>query len=562
MPGLKLLFLVASFAAAFASENATAQTIELRWNCNLVGQRSNIFHALQQELAAPSRIFTIPENLVATWRRFLDTRFSANEIDLFPCLNDFEDRLDLVLSQAVSDAVREPIMAEIRAMDAAVNERAFRSQGTLPLIPMTPLADYPPEAREAQLADRQTVLSEASHVTDFLRDHYNGVCLNLSQVGNRSGQTNYRLLFSREYIMHALPEYLFHSSRECQALIFQEYLQMLAPLQQTEAQCPNSVARCRAMRQGSIDLIHALISNFDPDLRVSYSNIPGACDTNQIPFNELNYFMRSIRQSTLNRVSQCSPLNPGESVDYFSSRDQGTGLPASYRLSRRIDGSHEIALHVVLSNIDRSDSQRAWETYIQRCVQEYETRIQGTPNQIHLNINPRGLGTSVHSVRVEFTGTNGAQFRSHSEAWAQNLDCPTMIHELFHLAGAPDLYPERWRGYNRNAATSELVYTETTPDLPWYNCRRFGPVNGLMRDQWAAFNSVARNSPEHREGFFSPAEFRALTLPGCISANRVFYLCARESQRTTRDRRGEGCTEHLPEECRDQNSTRWLGYDH
>lgn len=94
----------------------------------------------------------------------------------------------------------------------------------------------------------------------------------------------------------------------------------------------------------------------------------------------------------------------------------------------------------------------------------------------------------------------------------------------------------------------------------------FGAL-GTERAQIALYNSyrtgLSRDGNSygvryHRPAgtLLHPAHFRAITQPGCASANRLYYICARLAYSSGRDRGGEGCPQGIPAECRDQEA--WL----
>ncbi|MBI3556726.1 MAG: hypothetical protein HY074_10725 [Deltaproteobacteria bacterium] len=61
-----------------------------------------------------------------------------------------------------------------------------------------------------------------------------------------------------------------------------------------------------------------------------------------------------------------------------------------------------------------------------------------------------------------------------------------------------------------------------------------------------------------RSTLLYPAQFRAITRPGCVDENKIFYLCAREAYKTSRDNLGtDRCGIGLPKECKNGSSD-WL----
>ncbi|MBI3542941.1 MAG: hypothetical protein HY075_06690, partial [Deltaproteobacteria bacterium] len=63
-----------------------------------------------------------------------------------------------------------------------------------------------------------------------------------------------------------------------------------------------------------------------------------------------------------------------------------------------------------------------------------------------------------------------------------------------------------------------------------------------------------------RSSLLYPAQFRAITQPGCVDANKAYFVCAREAYKTSRaSYGGETCAAGLPPECRKSvpNMPRW-----
>lgn len=55
-----------------------------------------------------------------------------------------------------------------------------------------------------------------------------------------------------------------------------------------------------------------------------------------------------------------------------------------------------------------------------------------------------------------------------------------------------------------------------------------------------------------------PAEFRAITQPGCVDVNRLYYMCSREAHKTSKAHYGKDrCATVLPAECLKDNGA-WL----
>ncbi len=70
--------------------------------------------------------------------------------------------------------------------------------------------------------------------------------------------------------------------------------------------------------------------------------------------------------------------------------------------------------------------------------------------------------------------------------------------------------------------------------------------------------SIRVRDKEVRSSLLYPAQFRAITEPGCSLSNKVYYLCAREAYKTSRASYGKDrCDVGLPKECREGGDA-WL----
>jgi hypothetical protein len=130
--------------------------------------------------------------------------------------------------------------------------------------------------------------------------------------------------------------------------------------------------------------------------------------------------------------------------------------------------------------------------------------------------------------------------------------CRTNIHEILHLLGLPDEYPETEKGYDIDQATMKSTWKDKVAcygkddcKLGW-DCRVLGPKDSIMRDMNAAFTRVK----DKKEPLLYPAEWRILTHPGCRSVNGTSYACMEMFQRTTVEAGGTGCGVPPPKSCK------------
>ncbi len=178
---------------------------------------------------------------------------------------------------------------------------------------------------------------------------------------------------------------------------------------------------------------------------------------------------------------QCKQLTSGE--DFVVNGDQGSGTKSKYTL-RRIDlldpvnnpdPVYEATLN--LNFTGETDQVEQIRERTKTCLQESNEKMTG-PNNARLVLKLFEDNSSVsrppeHSIEV------GAINRSNSRFWDFQVECPTILHEIFHVMGLADSYKETSKGYSVDQ-NGNVYYTQSGAENPRFNCRITEPYGSIM----------------------------------------------------------------------------------
>jgi hypothetical protein len=145
-------------------------------------------------------------------------------------------------------------------------------------------------------------------------------------------------------------------------------------------------------------------------------------------------------------------------------------------------------------------------------------------------------------------------YRANSANWKSHSACSLMMHESMHLLSLVDEYIE-------TARTKPVVVNGKKVNRLEYNCRAAGPDDSLMSDQTSAtwhsgldwFSRLFNR--DGRPSLLAPTQFRAITEPGCVDRNPIYYGCGINAYLTSASHGGTGCVKDVPKECK---STDWI----
>lgn len=208
-----------------------------------------------------------------------------------------------------------------------------------------------------------------------------------------------------------------------------------------------------------------------------------------------------------------------------------TGLPSRFQYATQ-GGNPEITLFLQFTD-DRPQVRYAANDpasmygRTQQCLSQIQPYLKGPAGEsLTIRLAPEAeAGTSPFKRVIQVTGR---PVRGHSALWQAQWGCPEIMHEVFHLVGLVDEYAD---GSN-------------------YGCRAIGPADSIMVSPHMAYQAVL--GQRVRPSILYPAQFRAITAPGCQTENRTYYACAANAYRSSQG----GCS-NPPPEC-SGNRTDWV----
>ncbi|MEK7691052.1 MAG: hypothetical protein AAB425_08535 [Bdellovibrionota bacterium] len=249
-------------------------------------------------------------------------------------------------------------------------------------------------------------------------------------------------------------------------------------------------------------------------------------------------------------ATRCTRLDPGEAQVISGYR--GTQVYPDYTLERVDRYTYRAWVDLRFTDakgLIKASISKKYESLVRNCFAHVsETLIGpgGTSLQIGLwkdaPIELLELAPPTSDIKINRSWF----FRSNSEEWESNANCPLIIHETMHLLGLVDEYVE----YDRHPTVKRRTL---------YDCRAFGPTTSVMYRQSSAFQATDLNwfsqllPGQERESLLYTGQFKAIVEPGCTETNALYYSCARNAYQSS-DEAGNCPT--MPSECA---SPDWVG---
>ncbi|MBI3544625.1 MAG: hypothetical protein HY075_15245 [Deltaproteobacteria bacterium] len=194
-----------------------------------------------------------------------------------------------------------------------------------------------------------------------------------------------------------------------------------------------------------------------------------------------------------NKVVACEELTPGQSK--VVQGNTGTGGGAQYALSKV--GPDAFRATVDLSFVQPNTTppkpvSAATSARLRNAVKACFTKLKGAlkgdgGETLELALresSDTGTAPPTHTIAVDSVE------RMDAATWNEDIKCPVIAHEVMHVLGLPDEYPEKWIGKKMNADGSFTeVKKDATPAATSYDCRAIAPLDSLMNDHNAAFDA-------------------------------------------------------------------------
>jgi hypothetical protein len=199
------------------------------------------------------------------------------------------------------------------------------------------------------------------------------------------------------------------------------------------------------------------------------------------PQDNLTTIADVLKQVTKSsKVSKCDPLKPGEhKVFEIEAGDvYGTG---NYLLRRTPEGAYQAVVNVKFKTGTGSLAPSAMMERSKACLNQASQFLKG-PNGEKLQIavlspeETEKLPSNQRPRQKDIT-IEAPKSRANSGAYGEDVECPTITHEMLHLLGLCDEYQE-----NDPAMASQ------------WNCRVVTKAQSIMRSHTEAYDNVVGRS--------------------------------------------------------------------
>jgi len=492
------------------------------------------------------------------WDAFLQA-LPLDQVDVRKCLRDIRDQLDVAFPQACRTVEEAAGLERARARDmcnrnilqtfilpkqAAIASKEISIQRAASARPLLVIGH--PTNNERPEDDRREAEDIISRCSFFPWD------------------SSYRTFYSTNTSLRVVDEIgelvrtkIPAVTPECRQRILRGYIDEMARMQR--AKCNRlAYARgqaCMQIRTG----IAATLSKLGQAFPQEMSQYAGTLATRAcvLPSIELSRELRNL-QLSIETIGQCVSLGVGETriIDH-DSINSPSRVRQKYRLSRLREKDFQVEVNLTFSPANKVAEM---EKHVNKCFKKANKRLIGPADKkIILKLTH---DSAIPSVPIN---VKPADYRSDSGNWEADIDCATVTHEVMHLLGLVDEYPEKWIGNVYNPHTGAITEVDNKRDAhgnPYQtavDCRVLGPDDSLMSNQWEAF-SRASSIFRSRHGVLHTAHFNAIAYPGCSVTNRLYYLCSRYAYETSGSHYGQGCSSGQPRECANPES--WLGGVH
>jgi len=196
---------------------------------------------------------------------------------------------------------------------------------------------------------------------------------------------------------------------------------------------------------------------------------------------------------------ECQAPMPGAFKDVNISRYGSlTRVEQIYRLKRTDDGNFEVTFNVSFykdtgasfSQMNDPSLTTKWREIAKNCLQKTDGKARGPNGElVTFKIYEGPNNESSPPGKLIGVRTSG---RAHSSSWTDDLNCTGVFHELLHLTGLVDEYPEREMGYVQDPKTSAWTFVNTKPERIAFDCRKIYDKNSIMANSalaWAVETS-------------------------------------------------------------------------
>jgi hypothetical protein len=304
---------------------------------------------------------------------------------------------------------------------------------------------------------------------------------------------------------------------ECRSDLRRKYEQILSESRMSVAACSLRAESCAQHRVGAQKVRELLNA---AQVILIQSGRPEACPQDQTdaiatPLLEI----ADISACVLPEVG-----GPPEKLVDFP-QVSATG-PANYLLERPMALGYRATVRLEFFKPDgRVIPGDQWRKRAQDCLDEAKPYLrgpQGETLEVILHDGSSLPTPKVNPVRIRWAG-----HQDDHRNWGSDIHCSDVVHEVLHLLGVTDVYQQKG-----------------------LDCRVVALGEGAMGVTQRALK-LARKGKQ--ASILFPAEFRAITMPGCRVMNAAYYRCAELSYKTS-------CDPELLRRCSEKGDA-WLGVD-
>ncbi len=285
-------------------------------------------------------------------------------------------------------------------------------------------------------------------------------------------------------------------------------------------------------------------------------NVNESCSYNSDFFSSQRYSqfpsldqLESILQE-LNDYANCSEYIVGDQKTHT------LGFYSGHRVTRELEGHYTASFAVEFSPREDYDNNdiprgRAHEHYLQMmrgCMKEVEPYLLGKDGErLRIDIVDARKRKD-HCLPIHKIAIKSSRNRSNAIAYASDINCQSMTHEVFHIVGdLQDEYREVSSGMSVNAESGNVI---SSVRLPKYNCR-VSYENSIMGRTWERFFNVREG---RNTSLLDPSHFNAILYGDCRKRDdvKLYRECSSLSTLTSYDGTADDCPA-LKQRCEREN---------
>ncbi len=276
------------------------------------------------------------------------------------------------------------------------------------------------------------------------------------------------------------------------------------------------------------------------------------------------FSMNTFAQTAVREFCEELPIDGTIRVAVTQSRSK-TRVEQKYSLRRASRNVYDVFLNLEFKparSYDGSPEERVqlnnhYRNRMNSCFREFDFALKDEHDRkLRLHIYNQGIHQLQDAPPLVKIKVEGGRHRSNSGAYARHIDCPTMIHEAFHLLGLVDEYEEKWMGYNHNFFSlgfRPYLEVDNQRVKPAFDCRAISPIESMMHNH----NYLGRG-----QSMYS-AHANMIIYPNCFEKNEKYISCAKFAYKTSfRNNNGavalRDCSRRIPDYCK---TDEWLKVD-